>query len=192
MSHPKSPPLTDDNVLVSLIAQGDQAAFSQFMTAHMRSITIFSVRFLSSREDGEDTAQAVFMDVWRKAAQFDSKKASAKTWLYRIARNRCIDVIRKRRLRYLIGLDTGEVEVPVDAPTSFQTVADRQDLRAVVHAIDLLPDRQRLALVLSVLSEFPTKDIAEVMGTSDGAVEQLISRARRTLRSKFRATSAEG
>jgi len=58
-------------------------------------------------------------------------------------------------------------------------------LRAVINELDLLPDRQRLALLLQTVSDMSTREIAETMSTSDGAVEQLIRRARQTIRQKF-------
>ena len=172
-------------MLVSLIAARDQAAFSLFIERYLRPITVFCARFLSSREDGEDVAQTVFIDVWRKAGQFDGTKATVKTWLYRIARNRCIDVLRRRRLKQFVGLDDKTDQVAEDAPSVVRVLSDKQNLTAVVDAIDLLPDRQRMALLLSVISDLSAKTISEVMGTSEGAVEQLIARARRTVRLKF-------
>ena len=182
MSYPPSRPLTDDTVLVGLIAAGDQAAFSAFMNNHLRAITLFASRFLSSREDGEDTAQAVFMEVWRNADQFDPSRASPKTWLFRIARNRCIDVLRRRRIRQFVGLDEEPGEVPQDAPTALQVLSDKRDLQDVANAIRALPDRQRMALLMNVVGELPVRSVAVAMETSEGAVEQLIARARRTLR----------
>ena len=185
MSDTRPQKFTDDTVLVSLIAAGDQAAFSQFMGKYLRPIAIFSTRYLASRDDGEDVAQAVFIDVWRKAEQFDESKASAKTWLYRIARNRCIDLLRRRRLRQFVGLDDATDDLAEDVPSVAQTLTGKQDLRTVIQAIDKLPDRQRMALVLFAISDMQAKAISEVMETSEGAVEQLIARARKTLKQKI-------
>jgi len=96
---------------MGLIAKGDQAAFTELMSRFMRPLTVFATRFLSSKSDGEEVAQTVFIEVWQKAGTFDPSKASVKTWLYSIARNRCIDAIRKRRLRQFIGLDSPLVDI---------------------------------------------------------------------------------
>lgn len=170
---------------MGLIANGDQAAFGMLMSRFMRPLTVFATRFLSSTSEGEDVAQTVFIEVWRKAGTFDPSKASAKTWLYSIARNRCIDAIRKRRLRQFVGLDATVADIGSTASEPSRITADRAELRAVVRELDLLPDRQRMALLLQVVSDMSTRDIAETMATSDGAVEQLIRRARQTLRQKF-------
>lgn len=185
MSSPNSQPLTDDAVLLSLVADGDQAAFTDLMSRFMRPLTVFATRFLSSKPDGEDIAQTVFIEVWEKAGTFDPSKASVKTWLYSIARNRCIDAIRKRRLRQFIGLDSPLVDIGSTNAEPSQIAADRAELRAVINELDLLPDRQRLALLLQTVSDMSTREIAETMSTSDGAVEQLIRRARQTIRQKF-------
>jgi len=176
-------------VLLSLIAKGDQAAFTLLMSRFMRSLTVFATRFLSSQPDGEEVAQTVFIEVWRKAGTFDPAKASAKTWLYSIARNRCIDTIRKRRLRQFVGLDSSAADIASTDAEPSQIAADRAELRAVINELDLLPDRQRLALLLQTVSDMSTREIADTMATSDGAVEQLIRRARRTLRQKFNRNS---
>ena len=191
MSASSSPPFTDDTVLVGLIASGDQAAFNKLMSIYMRPLTIFTTRFLSSRADGEDVAQIVFMEVWRKAEFFDPSKASVKNWLYGIARNRCIDAIRRQRLRQFIGLDGATEDLASMDPGSFQVMADRAELKSVAEAVHVLPDRQRMALLLHAVSGMTTREIAATMATSDGAIEQLIRRARKTLRqTTHRGTTA--
>lgn len=171
-------------MLVGLIAQGDQTAFSQFMGIHLKPLTVFATRFLANRDDGEDVAQQVFADVWQKAATFDATKASAKTWLFGIARNRCIDTMRKKNLRRLVGLDDVVHEIREERPTALQTVEGRQEFKRTVEAVNELPYRQRLALLMSVVADLPMRDIASAMKTSEGAVEQLLVRARKTLRHK--------
>lgn len=172
----------DDVVLVGLIAKGDQTAFSKFMSANLKQLTVFTTRFLATRSDGEDVAQQVFVDVWQKAHTFDGNKASPKTWLYTIARNRCIDVIRKRQLRQMVGLDDKTFDLFVDAPSPTQVVENRQELRRTLEALHRLPERQRLALLLSAVADLPVREIARVLKTSEGATEQLLVRARKRLR----------
>lgn len=172
-------------MLLSLIAKGDQAAFTLLMSRFMRPLTVFATRFLSSQPDGEEVAQTVFIEVWRKAGTFDPAKASAKTWLYSIARNRCIDTIRKRRLRQFVGLDAFAADIGSTEAEPFQITAERAELRAALSELEQLPDRQRLALLLQAISDMSTREIADTMAISDGAVEQLIRRARQTLRQKF-------
>ena len=169
-------------MLVGLIANGDQTAFSKFMSANLKQLTVFTTRFLATRSDGEDVAQQVFVDVWQKAHTFDGNKASPKTWLYTIARNRCIDVIRKRQLRQMVGLDDKTFDLFVDAPSPTQVVENRQELRRTVEALHRLPERQRLALLLSAVADLPVREIARVLKTSEGATEQLLVRARKRLR----------
>ena len=174
---------------MGLIAKGDQAAFTELMSRFMRPLTVFATRFLSSKSDGEEVAQTVFIEVWRKARTFDPAKASVKTWLYSIARNRCIDTIRKRRLRQFVGLDSSAADIASTDAEPSRITEKRAELRAVLDALEQLPDRQRLALLLQVVSDMSTREIAETMATSDGAVEQLIRRARQTLRQKFNRIS---
>ncbi len=108
------------------------------------------------------------------AAQFS-------TWLYRVVVNRCLDQARRQRLRRF--LPFGAIEDPPDeSPSAFDTASGRDRLAKVREMIRGLPEKQRLALLLSVQGEQSNAEIASILGISEGAAEQLLVRARRTLR----------
>lgn len=170
------------------LASGKQSALDRLWQMHGPSIRTIGSRFLGSPEAGEDVAQEAFVKIWRNADRFDPARGSGKTWLYTIVRNTTRDHLRRQRLRWLVGLDDLSI-TPVDpAPNQENQTVDRAKLRAVQAEILGLPDAQRMALLLSTTEELETTEIATIMGRSQGAVEQLIVRARRRLRARMKET----
>ena len=136
--------------------------------------------------------QDVFLAAWRSAGRFDPARGRASTWLYRIAANRCIDVRRWRRFRTFVGLEGGEELLPSDEPEADARIGARQELAIVRAGLDLLPERQRMAILLRAVADLDVPAIAEVMGASAGSVEQLLVRARRTLRERLAESETRG
>ena len=164
------------------IANGDRRALSRLVTLFAEGLTVLATRYLGNEGDADEVVQDVFMRVWRNAGRYDPAKAKVGTWLYRITVNLCIDRQRKRSFFRFIGLEDTPTEIPDPQPSAVDRIGGAQKLAQVRAAIDALPNRQRMALLLNVVSELENRDIAEAMGISTGAVEQLLVRARRTLR----------
>lgn len=170
--------------LMAEIARGHEPALARLVERYGRGIRSFSGRFLGSAAEAEEVAQDVFVTCWRKAASFDPGRGTVAAWLYRIARNACIDRQRRRRLRWLVGLDTLEPAAD-EAPDALRHVAGRDALAQVRAEIAALPDRQRMALLLAAVGGMDTTEIAGIMKASRGSVEQLLVRARRHLRARL-------
>ncbi|MDK3016157.1 RNA polymerase sigma factor [Pseudodonghicola flavimaris] len=170
--------------LVAAMAAGDRTALSGLIRLYGGGIQAFAGRSLGNVADGEDIAQEVFLRAWKQAARYDPRKAAVSTWLYRIAVNLCIDQRRRRGVRLFLGLETLEAaaEPPDPAPDAAQTVEARNQLARLTPVLEDLPDRQRMAILLRAVAEMDTAEIAQTMGTSPGAVEQLLARARSRLR----------
>jgi RNA polymerase sigma-70 factor (ECF subfamily) len=156
---------------------------------HVAGVKAVALRFTGNRADADDVAQDVFLKVWTHAASFAPEKASFTTWLYRIAANRCFDLLRSRRRWSWLGLDAIP-ETPSSEPRADDAMADREMLNAVRADILALPERQRMALLLVVTAERTAQDVADVLGLSRGAAEQLIVRARQTLRQRQKERAA--
>ncbi|MEJ1117399.1 sigma-70 family RNA polymerase sigma factor [Phyllobacterium sp. CCNWLW109] len=175
----------NDEALLAHIAAGEQHALRELVDRHGRGLKLFASRYLGGAHEAEDVVQDVFFSVWNNAKRFDPAKGRATTWIYRIAVNRCIDVKRWRRFRVFLGFeDTGDVLASEDPPTD-ALIGARQELAIVRAGLDKLPERQRMALLLRALADLDVPSIAEAMGTSAGSVEQLLVRARRTLRARL-------
>jgi RNA polymerase sigma-70 factor (ECF subfamily) len=180
-----SPDDNDDRQLLSRIAAGEQLALRRLMDRHSRGIRLLSTRYLGNAHDAEDVAQEVFVSVWKHARRYDPAAGRPSTWLYRIAANRCIDLLRWRRLRSFVGLEQVEETLFADEPEAGTIISSRQELAIVRAGLAQLPDRQRMALLLRAVADMDVPAIAEVMGTSAGSVEQLLVRARRALRNQL-------
>jgi RNA polymerase sigma-70 factor (ECF subfamily) len=175
------PDAADDDLLAA-VAGGDERAFSRLVARHGPRIHALARRHFGSGADADDVAQEVFWRVWRHAGKWQPGTAQFSTWLYRVAVNLCLD--RRRRGSPASVDDMPDIADPgADAE---QSLGARQALAMTYALIAELPDRQRMALLLSVHDELSNAQIAAAMDLSEGAVEQLLVRARRSLRDASR------
>jgi RNA polymerase sigma-70 factor (ECF subfamily) len=174
-----------DEELLARIARQDRGAFTALMRRHGQHVRGLALGFSGQAADADDVSQDIFIMLWRKPGAWRPGGAAFSTWLYRVVVNRCIDQARRRRLRSW--LPFGEVPDPVDdAPDAASTLAGREHLAEVRLMIRDLPEQQRLALLLAVQGERSNAEIGSILGVSEGAAEQLLVRARRTLRVKIK------
>jgi RNA polymerase sigma-70 factor (ECF subfamily) len=172
--------LTDADLLAR-IAGGDRRAFAVLMRRHGDRVRGFALAFGGRMAEADDIAQDVFLMLWRRPGAWTPGQAAFTTWLYRVVANRCLDQARRWRLRRW--LPFGEAPEPADdSPGALAELAGRDRLAAAAQAIRTLPERQRLALLLAVQGGRSNAEIATILGISEGAAEQLLVRARRTLR----------
>lgn len=171
--------------LLQRMSGGDRQALAQLIRLCGRGVRSYCARVLDHSADAEDAAQEVFLRVWSGAASYDPGKASVATWIYRIALRHCIDRNRRARVRRFFGMGGAEMpEVEDPSPDALRNLSARQDLARVRRVVADLPDRQRQALLLKVVAGMDTAEIAGVMATGAGAVEQLLVRARARLRAE--------
>jgi RNA polymerase sigma-70 factor (ECF subfamily) len=167
------------------IALGREAAMADLVRMYGRGLTLYVARFLGNPSQAEDVAQEVFVRAWMQARRYDPGRGSVAAWLYRIATNLCIDRQRRARFRRFFAMaDVAEMadDLAAGEPDAETTLAARETLDQVRQAIAGLPGRQRMAILLAAVGGMDTGEIAGIMGTSRGSVEQLLVRSRRTLR----------
>lgn len=171
-----------DAGLMAATARGDEQAFRRLITRHAPRSYAIARRYLSGHADADAATQEVFWRVWQAASRWQPGAATVSTWLYRVTVNVCIDRVRseKRRMPHAAVPDLPDVPDPAANPE--EAYAARQHLAAILEGISSLPGDQRMAIVLSVQQGLSNRDIAAAMEVSEGAVEQLLVRARRTLR----------
>ena len=162
-----------DERLVDQIRRGNDAAFEVVYERHHRAILSFCRHMLSSQEEAEDAVQQVFVSAYYDMRS-SAKDIRLKPWLYTIARNRCLSVLRARREQ------PGEID---DIPTAglSEEVQHRDDLRRMLADMRDLPVEQRAALVLSELGDLAHADIAAVLGCPAPKVKSLVFQARSSL-----------
>jgi RNA polymerase sigma-70 factor (ECF subfamily) len=171
-----------DEVLMMQFQGGDRAAFASLVRRHKVPIFNFVLRQVHSRTTAEDIVQDVFVRVVHRASTF-KHEARFTTWIYSIARNLCIDHLRKMSLRRHPSLDQAPqgdrdhlalVERVADGHPS--TAADRSltstDIgERIVSAVEALPDDQREVFLLRQLANIPFKEIAEMTGVPENTVK---------------------
>jgi RNA polymerase sigma factor (sigma-70 family) len=163
-----------DRRLVALAADGHDRAFEAIVERYRRPLQRYLRRLLSEAL-AEDVLQASFVRAWQ-ALRTGTDVRDLRPWLYRIAHNQALNTLRAA------GEALPAVTAELPAISLEAEVERREELRAALHGIEALPDRQRAALVAIAVADRPHADVARELGMSDGALRQLLLRARTTLR----------
>ncbi|MFV3073868.1 RNA polymerase sigma factor [Niveispirillum fermenti] len=179
----------DDDTLLALIADGDRAAFAVLATRHSARALSVAQRILGSAAEADEVVQEAWVKVWTRAGQWQAGgSARFPTWLHRVVVNQCID---RRRRQGFEALDDAP-DVPDPAPAAGTLVARRQVSAKMEAALAGLPERQRAAVALCYYEEMSAAEAGRVMDLSVPAVESLLARARRALRSRLTALGITG
>lgn len=179
-----------DEALVTAMAGGDERALAALVRRHAPRIKAVVLGYAAAQAEADDVVQETFFTAWRTAARYESRGAKVSTWLFRIAINRCIDLERRRKLRRFVGLADAPEQIDPTIGVDVE-MGDRADLMAVMSDIRTLPERQRAAILLAADGERSNAEIGAALGVSVGAAEQLLVRARRTLRERAAARGGE-
>lgn len=182
----------DDIHHIQLIASGDKAAFRLFYEYYKSKVYNTAISYLQNAEEAEETTQDVFVEIFHSAEAFKGD-SSPGTWVYQITINKCLDALRfrkrKKRFGFLKSLFGDSMEQPeVDVPHFDHpgvVLENKENASILFAAIELLPENQKTAFILSQVEELPQKEIAEVMKQSQKAVESLIQRAKVNLRNEL-------
>jgi RNA polymerase sigma-70 factor (ECF subfamily) len=195
MADPEAPARSGDDAedvrLMRLVAGGDTSAFEQLIERHQTLVAGTVARMLGSNSDVEDIAQQVFIRVWKSAGRYVAR-AKFTTWLLKITRNLVFNEMRraKRHPHLPVQIDPEAEEIPLkdEATATPDATLLQTELQAEIEkAIMLLPDTQRMALVLRRYEELSYEEIADVLDLSVPAVKSLLFRARTELRQRLKA-----
>lgn len=167
-----------DEDLVRRVGQGDPAAAQTLVARKLPRILALAQRMLGDAAEAEDVAQETLLKAWRQAPRWTPGRARFDTWLHRVALNLCYDRLRRRRE---VATDAPP-EVADDGPAPDRGLEAADVGARVARAMAALPDRQREALVLCHYQELGNIEAAALMGVSVEALESLLSRGRRALR----------
>jgi RNA polymerase sigma factor (sigma-70 family) len=171
--------VASDGQLVALLRGGHEEAFEALYDRHHGPILAFCRHMLGSQADGEDATQQTFLSGYRHLAASD-EPINLRPWLFTIARNRCLSMLRARRETSPI--DDATASTP-DTDGLLAEVGRRDDLRALLEDLAALPDQQRAALVLAELGDLSHADVAAVVGCKPAQVKALVYQARTSLMS---------
>jgi len=174
-----------DPTLVDRARAGDARAFEELATSLERALFRHVARLLGP-DDAEDAVQDAFLSAWRSMRSFEG--TSFRAWLFRIATNRALDVIRARKRRGELPLEPAEdeertwTEPPSPGPSLDRLVAGAEARALVEAALRTIPTEQRAALLLRDVEGFDYEEIAGITAAELGTVKSRIHRARLAVR----------
>ena len=186
--------LDPDAALMARVKQGDREAFAQLVEKYKQPVMNLVFRLLPDAAEAEDLAQQVFVQVYKSAARYEVS-AKFTTWLFTIARNLCLNEIRRRSRHPADSLDEtapGDDDQPLRTPADLKTLTApdsmlREELYSKIEeAIASLPEAQRTAVLLCRHEDVSYEEIAKVLGVSVSATKSLIHRGRETLKERLK------
>ncbi|MFF4130761.1 RNA polymerase subunit sigma-70 [Streptomyces mirabilis] len=205
---------TDTTDLIARARAGDHNAFRDLVQGHSHELQVHCYRILGSLQDAEDALQETLVSAWRNLGDF-GQQSSLRTWLYKIATNRCLSMLRADSRRPRIAPPLPEATLPEpsgtgDAPPWLEPYPDvlldhLVDQRpgpetryetteaislAFITALQLLPPRQRASLVLRDVLGYHAAEVAQMLDTTQEAVSSALKRARATVDSHLADSSS--
>lgn len=187
----------EDARLMMLFKRGDAKAFEQLLGRHKKAVFNFCLRMVGDRTAAEDALQEVFLKVVKSAKSWE-RQAKFTTWLYTIARNHCIDALRKASYRKTASLDQSLNGSEDDGATLGDRVRDEEGISPdrgaeserlrpkLEKALASLPEEQREVFVMREYAGMPFKDIASVVGVPENTVKSRMRYALEHLRTHLK------
>ena len=172
---------------VEAARQGDQSAFEQLVHLYEKRVLALTTRMCKNPADAEEAAQEAFLSAWQ-GLPFFRGDASFSTWLYRLASNACVDLLRREgRRQSAAGPSLNDEEVQLEVPDtapSPQEQAERSELRQQIEAgLQALTPDHRQVLLLREMHQLSYDEIAQTLDVDVGTVKSRINRGRKQLRS---------
>lgn len=181
--------MLSDLDLIFKVQDGDESAFSELMRRHYRGVVNYIYKFTHSVENSEDLAQEVFIRVYRSIDRY-RPEAKFTTWLYKIATNVSITAVRYSNREKNVSLDEMEESNQQTGDEKIFSASDftfRREISALIfEALETLPEKEKIAIVLCKYEEMPYIEVAEVIGCSVGAVKAYVYRGRMKLIEKLK------
>ena len=178
-----------ENTFILELQSGKQSAYSQLIDDYQQKVFATCISFVPNKEDAEDIAQEVFIEVFNSIHKFkgDSKLS---TWIYRITTNKCLEFIRKKntKKRFAFMQSILGNEIPMDKTSYFTefnhpgiVLENKERNETLFHAINQLPEIQRVVFTLHKIDGKSYKEISEIIKKSVSSVESLMFRAKKNL-----------
>ena len=160
-----------DVELLHAVARGDEGALARLYDQYRVILFSVLVRILNSREEAEDVLQEVFLQVWKRANDFDEERGRPFTWLVTLARSRAIDRIRQLGARQRLADSAAQNTTAGEASDAVADTLHSEQREIVARALATLPEEQRRTLNLAYFEGLTQSEIAEKLGTPLGTVK---------------------
>jgi RNA polymerase sigma-70 factor, ECF subfamily len=186
--------LDPDAALMLRVKRGDRAAFAQLVGKYQQPVMNFVYRSLRDEIEAEDLAQNVFLQVWKSRDRYE-RTAKFTTWLFTIARNLCLNEIRRRSRHPAESIEEAHLEHEDQPRQQFEdkkmflptdNVLHGELAQKIEAALAELPENQRTAILFCRQDELSYEEIAEILDCSLSATKSLIHRGRETLKEKLK------
>lgn len=181
----------DDHQIIALLKENDRAAFKWVVERWQNMVYNTALGILQNEEDAEDVAQEVFVQVYESVSGF-KEESKFSTWIYRIAVTKSLDAIRrkkrKKRFAFMQSLYGDKDELlhdPADFIHPGIKAENKEDAAKLFRAINRLPGNQKAAFVLNKMEMLSYQEVAEILELSTNAVDSLLQRAKKNLRSQL-------
>lgn len=170
--------------LIQSVLNGNDRDFELLIKKYQTNVFRTVIGLLHNKEDAEEITQDVFIKVFQSLSTFNGNAAFS-TWLYRIAINMSLNYLKKKkRSQFWVGLSE-LIQLPSNEKQVEVVLSEKSEQSIIQSAIDNLPEKQKLAFVLAKYEELPQKQVAEILNISEGAVEQLLIRAKTNLKKRL-------
>ena len=178
---------------IKKLQEGRRDAFGELLDQYQQMVFSTSLSFVPNKEDAEDVAQEVFIEVFKSINKFKGN-SKLSTWIYRITVNKSLEFIRKRNAKKRFGYVQSLFgnEIPLDKTDFFTEInhpgvllEQKEDHATLMKAINELPDAQRIVFTLHKIDEKSYKEISEITEKSLSSVESLMFRAKQNLQKQL-------
>lgn len=184
--------MTEQNFIKEL-QDGNDAAFNRLLNDFQQKVFNTCISFIPNKEDAEDVAQEVFLEVYKSISKFKGN-SKLSTWMYKIATNKCLEFIRKKntKKRFAFMQSITGNEVPFDKTSYFAEfnhpgilLENKEKTVIIYKAINQLPENQKVVFTLAKLDGKSYQEIVEITGKSLPSVESSMFRAKKNLKDKL-------
>ena len=179
----------DDIDLIDRIARGEREAIGLLYERYASSMLALALRMLKQRGEAEDVLQDVFIEIWKRAGDFDPRRSKVKSWIFLRLRSRCLDRLKSPRLARASRLTTDHSTAIQDKDVFGEELMGQKQLRS---ALGKLPEKLRDILQLGYFEGLSSREIGERLGLPTGTVKSRAAKAIRELRIQMRAKANEG
>ncbi len=169
--------MTDENEAIRRVLSGEVDAFRALVGRYERLVLIFAGNLITDSHRCEDIAQDVFLSAFRRLDTFDPKRSRFSTWLLTIARNKCLNAIKKKTPEF-----HDDLPHPVRTRTPYDEAVGREWMTRLDRALDDLPPPLKTVFVLAEIMDQPIEEIAKIEGIKHSSVRSRLSRAKKKLR----------
>lgn len=181
--------MTDEKTLIAGLNKQDKNSFEELVNLYKDLVFNVCAGLIQNIDDADDLTQDVYIEVFNSISSFKGE-SSLKTWIYRIAVNKSLELIRKKnrkkRFAHLVSIFSGNEEMVIPDFEHPGVKAENKERAAILfNAISKLPESQRIAFTLSKVEELSYKEISDIMKISVSAIESLLFRAKANLKKRL-------